>query len=40
MQHIWKRWEVHTYFWFGNLKGTDHFEDLDIDGRLILEWIL
>jgi hypothetical protein len=23
----------------GNLKGRDHFEDLGIDGRIILEWI-
>jgi len=23
-----------------NLKGRDHFEDLDVDGSLILEWIL
>jgi hypothetical protein len=24
----------------GNLWGRDHSEDLDIDGRIILEWIL
>jgi len=29
-----------TKFWFGNLKGRDHLVDLDIDGRIILEWIL
>jgi hypothetical protein len=23
-----------------NLKGRDHLEDLDIDERIILEWIL
>jgi hypothetical protein len=27
-------------FWSGNLKGIDHSEDLDVDGRIILEWIL
>jgi hypothetical protein len=24
----------------GNLKGREHSEDLGIDGRIILEWIL
>jgi hypothetical protein len=24
----------------GNLKGTDHSEDLGKDGRIVLEWIL
>jgi len=29
-----------TKFWLENLKGRDHVEDLGIDGRLILDWIL
>jgi len=29
-----------TQFWFENLKGRDHSEDLGIDGKVILEWIL
>jgi hypothetical protein len=29
-----------TTFWSGNLRGRDHFEDLDVDGRIILERIL
>jgi hypothetical protein len=28
------------YFWLEKLKGTDHSEDLDVDGNIILEWIL
>jgi hypothetical protein len=24
----------------GNLEGMNHMEDLDVDGRIILEWIL
>jgi hypothetical protein len=24
----------------GNLKGRDHLEDLDVDGKIILEYIL
>jgi hypothetical protein len=31
---------MHTQFWSENLKGRDHFEDLDVDGRIVLEWIL
>jgi hypothetical protein len=31
---------MHTVFLFENLKGRDHLEDLDIDVRIILEWIL
>jgi len=27
-------------FWFGNLRETDHLEDLDVDGRVILKLIL
>jgi hypothetical protein len=32
--------EVHTGFWWGNLKERDHLENKDIDGRIILRWIL
>jgi hypothetical protein len=32
--------EMHTRFWLENLKGRDHSEDLGIDGKIILEWIL
>jgi hypothetical protein len=31
---------MHTKFWLGNLKGTEHSEDIGVDGRIILEWIL
>jgi hypothetical protein len=31
---------MHTIFWLGNLKGRDHAEDIGVDGRIILEWIL
>jgi hypothetical protein len=31
---------MRTKFWSGNLKGRDYSEDLGIDGKIILEWIL
>jgi hypothetical protein len=31
---------MHTIFWLENVKGRDCFEDLGIDGRILLEWIL
>jgi hypothetical protein len=30
----------HTKFWLETLKGRDHLEDLGIDRKIILEWIL
>jgi hypothetical protein len=27
-------------FWVENVKGRDHLEDLSMDGKIILEWIL
>jgi len=29
-----------TKFWSENLNGSDHSEDLAVDGKIILEWIL
>jgi hypothetical protein len=39
MYHIRGRVEVHTGFWWGNLRIRDHLEDPDIGGRIILRWI-
>jgi hypothetical protein len=33
------REEVHTRFWWGNLRERNHLEDPSIDGRIILRWI-
>jgi hypothetical protein len=30
--------EVHTWFWWGNLRVKDHLEDISIDWRIILIW--
>jgi len=32
--------EMFTKCWFENLKESDHFGYICIDGRLILKWIL
>jgi len=31
--------QIHTKFWSDNLKGREHWEDLGVDGKIILEWI-
>jgi len=39
MYHVWRREEVTTGFWCGNLRETAHLEDPGVDGRIILGWI-
>jgi hypothetical protein len=36
----WGRRGMHIGFWWGSKKERDHYEDLDVDERIILEWIL
>jgi len=35
-----ERTEMRTGFWWGDLKETDHLEDLNVEGCKILGWIL
>jgi len=30
---------VHTEFWWRDLRERDHFEDIGVDGTVILKWI-
>jgi hypothetical protein len=39
MCDVWRRGEVLTEFWWGNVWERSHLEDLDIDGKIILKWI-
>jgi hypothetical protein len=32
--------ETHVIFWLENLQGRDHFRDLSVDGRIIVERVL
>jgi hypothetical protein len=38
--HVSGRRDVHGGFWWGNLKEGDDLEDVDINIRIILKWIL
>jgi hypothetical protein len=39
MYHVEGRGEVHTGFWWGNLKKRFHLEDQGVDVKIILRWI-
>jgi len=36
---VFGRGEVRTGLWRGNLRERGHFEDLGLDGRIIVKWI-
>jgi hypothetical protein len=40
MWHAWKGREIHTEFSLGNVKKREHKEELCVDRRIILKWIL
>jgi len=37
MRRVWR--EMHTGLWWKPLKETDHFENLGLGGRIILQFI-
>jgi len=39
MQHGCGRGQMHTGFWWGNLRERDYFEDTGVDGKIIYRWI-
>jgi hypothetical protein len=39
MWHVWRKGQVCTRYWWGNLRKRDHWGDQDVDGRIIFrEW--
>ena len=40
MRHVRGRGEVHTAFWWGNLRESDNVEELCFNGRIILKGVL
>jgi hypothetical protein len=39
MWHVWGKREVHTGFWYGDLREGDPLIDPSVDGRIILKRI-
>jgi hypothetical protein len=39
MWPVQRRREMHTGFWWGNGRDRDHFEDLSVDGSIVLKRI-
>jgi hypothetical protein len=40
MWNVCGREDVHTEFWWGNLRERENLEDLGVDGRIILTLVL
>jgi hypothetical protein len=36
---VWGRGEVHTGFWWGNLREGNNLKDQDVDGKIMLKWV-
>jgi len=39
MWHVWRREEVYTVFWWGNVREGDYLEDPGVDGAILLRWV-
>ena len=39
MEHVWRKGELCTRFWWGNLRDRAHWGDQEVDGRIISRWI-
>ena len=39
LPYVWGTGEVHTEFWWGELREGEHLKDPGLAGRIILKWI-
>jgi hypothetical protein len=37
MQHEWRKAEIRSVLWWGNLNERENLEDVDVDGRIKLK---
>jgi len=37
---VWRTGDMHTGFWWGRSYGNNHLQDLDIEWRKMLKWVL
>jgi len=40
VSHTWWQREMHTVCWRRNLKERDQLEDMGLDRRMIIKWVL
>ena len=40
MWQVWGRVKMHVVFWWGNLREETDLEDVGVDGKIILKWVL
>jgi hypothetical protein len=39
MWNVWEAGEVHTDYWYGDLRKRGHLEDLDVEKRITVKWL-
>ena len=40
MGGVWEKRKFHAKFWWGEIKERDRFEDMDLDYKIILKYML
>jgi hypothetical protein len=40
MCYVWGPEEMRSWFWWGNVREGHHLQNLGIDGRIIIKWII
>jgi hypothetical protein len=39
MYEVQKKREMHSWFWWDNLKERNHLEKLSVDERIVMKWM-